>query len=156
MLEVRAQAHQAGFLQILSHARSLIHSTQCCVPRPFSDKRNRATRCLSSVSSLNKTAAFVDCGLKNGTLAAKKRLTQLWVQHLLQNFVARWKPSNKFCCVQLRIHKLILCLENTVQYSIRRGGPLYIVVASTLIGSVVVVYFGFVFPQASWCSLQFV
>lgn len=40
-----------------------------------------------------------------------------------------------------------------MQYCVRRGGPLYIFVASALIGSVVLVYFGFVFPQASWSSM---
>jgi len=51
-----------------------------------------------------------------------------------------------------RLDRLLFCAEGAFQCVLRRGGPVYIAAASSLIASVVFVYFAAVFPQVSVCS----
>ncbi|KAL0050134.1 hypothetical protein WJX82_004923 [Trebouxia sp. C0006] len=49
--------------------------------------------------------------------------------------------------VTKRLDRLLFCAEGAFQCVLRRGGPVYIAAASSLIASVVFVYFAAVFPQ---------
>lgn len=153
--------NQSHFVEIRGEAGFFADALACevahvhrCLSRFLSERRTKPTCRLSSTSALNTNSRDCRPYLEKRHTGSKETPDPTVGAALVAKIFSEcYTPSSDFCCVLLRIHKLALCLENAVQYCIRRGGPLYIVLASTLIGSVVVVYFGFVFPQASRCFL---